>query len=172
MKNVASVLLVLLVLGAVLPPAWACSPSFRHCAVVKKATVQHYVAPVYYYPATFIQPYFVAYDGNADALLQELRGIRRELQAIKSAPAGAVTGLQVVQRRCAECHSQANADAKGKGFVMLDNDNKAVPWSLNEKRRIGVRTGSKGADRMPPHPHEPLSDAEKTALEKFLNGEE
>lgn len=168
MKKAVAVVMVLLV--AV--PALACSPRLAHRRAV---VVQPYYYPSYYVPVyQFVYPtYFIAYDSKADALIQELRGIRAEIERLRAGQqAENLTGLQVLQNRCASCHGEANANTKGKGFVLLDKASKGVPLSVNEKKRVAARVGSAGQDRMPPAPLAPLSGDERTALEKYLNGDE
>lgn len=145
---------------------WACSPSFCHYRV---KAVQHYAAPAVfhhdYYPT-----YFIAYDAKADALLRELRGIRKDLQSLRQAGV-ARTGLEVLQQRCAACHGADVAAKAGDDFVLLDKNGKLAPLSYNEKKKAAKKMSDAGPTRMPPPPHPALTPEEKALVEKLFNGD-
>lgn len=77
-------------------------------------------------------------------LLEEVRQLRQEVAQLRGQPVNEPRDFfGVVQMRCAQCHKASESELKGGGFVMLEDNGKMPPFSLDEKASIVamVRTG-------------------------------
>jgi mono/diheme cytochrome c family protein len=78
----------------------------------------------------------------------------------------------LVNERCATCHSPTPSSVapRGTGALVLDFRNKSEFDSLAKSNRSTILgLGRKGVEVMPPTYADPLSEAEKTALIKYLD---
>jgi cytochrome c553 len=141
----------------------------QRCVTVQPTKQQSYVAP----STALVPAYGGAYSSTDDVLLQilaEVKGLRTDVQALKSAQTGQGQAQQgalgIVATRCMSCHQDGVAKDKGGEFVMVEKDSTLAELSLGEKRRIiKMVTGGK----MPPSGK--LSEAEVKSLSEFFNPE-
>lgn len=141
----------------------------QRCVTVAPAKQQTYVAP----STALIPAQGGAYSSTDDILLQmlaEIKGLRQDVQALKSAQAGQGQpqqgALGVIATRCMSCHQDGPAKDKGGDFVMVEKDGTLSELSLGEKRRI-IKMTSTG--KMPPSGK--LSEAEVKSLSEFFSPE-
>lgn len=90
-------------------------------------------------PVVLVPSYTAAYSVEQSTLLEilkELKAIRLEILALRGMDMPPPTFSETVKARCASCHGEAEAKAKGNEFVLLLKDGKLPPFSLREKRRI------------------------------------
>ena len=128
-------------------------------------------------PVTSSQPVVVPYYGAAyggggmsaadgKRVVELLESIDARLSRIETAggikPAAKLDPLPVAKTKCAACHTQTVAEAKGGGFILFADDGATAlkPLSAREKTRIkeSVQSGT-----MPPA--KPLSASEKAAFD-------
>lgn len=115
------------------PPAVGYGPQAHAGAVV-----------VPYYGATYGGPAGIsASDGKR--VVELLESIDRRLEQLEAktgaAPLAVKKGpelLAVAKQRCAACHTEARADAKGGGFILFADDKASAlkPLSAGEKTRV------------------------------------
>lgn len=80
-------------------------------------------------------------------------------------------GVKLTARLCVTCHQANVADAKGGGFVLVEDDGTLAQLSVEARRRIERRVSNA---QMPPakflveNKLSPLNAAEKTALLGFI----
>lgn len=136
----------------------------KRAVVVAQPVVAAVVAPV------LVPTYTAAYYAPSDQseVVKELRALRAELAALKGGATGEVLSLQaLVAGKCASCHQPKNAEARGGGQVLIEDDGKLPPFSLAEKKAI-IRAVESG--EMPPR--SPLAAHEKAALKAALTRRE
>lgn len=110
-----------------------------------------------------------AYQSGFDAHLGMLKEIRDEMRALRVELRSGIGGGQTVsfesaaRNRCVSCHAANQADDKGGGFAMFDEQSKLIDFRPLERRRIAekVRKGE-----MPPG--QPLSAEEKKLFEPSI----
>lgn len=181
-------------LAAVLTISLTTAPILAGHCHVQQVVAQEYVAPVYQQQVTvaaFLAVPVVAYPIvgaayapavtapvvaapaavqaeaplDAAALAKEITALRAELAALKSAQQTAsLTGVGVLQSRCAGCHGSA-AEEKGGGFRLVDDAGKPAILSLVEQRRVKNRVN---AGTMPPPKAGSLNDTERNVLLETL----
>lgn len=171
MKRIVAVA-ALLIFTAVVDAA---CPTLHRQAVVKQQAV---VAPVVQALAVAVPAYGAGYappQQTADAetlrqLLEEIRAMRAELRAAlqqaqqqpQAVDAGALAGSV-----CARCHQASQADARGGGFVMVEDDGSLSVLSLEHRNRIRRRIEN-GSMPPPRSASRPLTDGEKKSLVEFF----
>jgi len=133
------------------------------CLCVALAVTGSHASP----PVATVTAYGPQYSQSDDLLkqiLDELKGLRQDVKALKAAPGAQQDGaLGVIATRCLACHQDGTAEDKGGGFVMVEKDAKLAELSLAEKRRI-TRLVSQG--KMPPSGK--LPDGELKQLTEFF----
>lgn len=131
---------------------------------------QVYVQPQQYQNSAALLPaYGPSFSSSDDLLkqiLEEVRGLRKDVQGLKGGTPGQQQdgALGVVGTRCLSCHQDGKAQDKGGGFVLVEKDSSLAELSLAEKRRV-VRLVQKGD--MPPSGK--LPDAEVKLLTEFFD---
>jgi len=109
-------------------------------------------------------PTYSASDDLLKQILDEVKGLRKDVQGLKAGQQPTQDGaLGVVATRCLSCHQDGKAQDKGGGFVMVEKDGSLAEMSLAEKRRV-VRLVGKGD--MPPGGK--LPEAEVKALTDYF----
>lgn len=101
--------------------------NIRHVQVVQQvqAVVATPVVVATFVPVAVAVPaYGVGYSDNS-AIINELRALRQEMQALRAAPErkealSVPKGLGVLQNRCASCHDDVNAKVKGNGIQFFN----------------------------------------------------
>lgn len=153
-RLIAVTALVFLLAGLNAP---ACPPLRQRVVVQAQAVVAVPLVPVVAVPA-----YSVGYDPAVGAIVAELRALREAVEKLRPGGGAGVLDLKgVVATRCAACHQDDQAEAKGAGFVLLEKDGSLPPFSLPERRRMKQLVDE---GKMPPK--NPLSEAEKSLFKK------
>ena len=127
---------------------------------VQSAVITQLVPIVVQVPA-----YSVSYQPlqDKDPILEELRMIRALLAGRNGA---ALQGPALLRQSCIGCHGAVGAPNKGGGFVIVDAQDKLMPFSLPERRRMMDLIQQ---DVMPKN--RKLTENEKKTLIAFLKGE-
>lgn len=140
---------------------------------------QHCPAPIQVAPAVeghgvakaLVPAYGAAYSASDDLLkqiLEEIKGLRKDVQGLRLGAAGSGNTLaDAVGRHCVQCHAAQVADDKGGGFVLVEKSSTLADLSLAEKRRV-ARLVEQG--KMPPAGQPVLTDDEKKVFQA-LKGE-
>ena len=119
----------------------------------------------------YVPAYGPQYSQNDDYLkqiLEELKGLRKDVQGLKQQQANPQEGATgVIAARCLGCHQDGKAQDKGGAFVLVEKDGTMSELSLAEKRRI-VRMVGKG--EMPPGGK--LADTEIKVLSDYFTPKE
>lgn len=100
-------------------------------------------------------------------ILQELRAMRSELQALKqpaALPLSLANASQVMAKSCVKCHGAASADKDGGGFVMFNDGGGLLTLSDRDKQRIVNRVSR---NSMPPAPAKLAAVDKKMIVDAF-----
>lgn len=163
--------IALLSLG--IAPLLAACPSIK---CIKQQVVRQQVEQVYAAVAVAAPVYGAGYQQQTDnrELIDVLRRILERLDSIernqRSGGGGqeaplAIDGKALVEQTCIKCHQPAMSVKAGTDFILVEEDGKLSPLSLEQKRRIENRVVK--AHNMPPG--KPLEPAQGKAVVDFLN---
>jgi len=94
-----------------------------------------------------------ALDAKLDRLIEALSRNVNGGQPVRALDNAVHPGLKIIQTKCATCHTETHAQAKGKGIVLLTDAgalNPALDWDDLKRIKIACITGKDGqAPTMP-----------------------